>query len=391
PEEEKGLMSRCWCLILERFARKRDTEPHRLRVTKVIISLIYYMVLILYLTYSLCGLIDNPPYEVRYVQSEPYINPPIIYFASAFSFDMTCAFRRNDLPDYNCAEYMDIKPINDYVFSIHFNATEFAAFSLTKIKNNPDETKNISVDMIYEIDFTFEFSDPSQEWDLDYRTLIDVEIYDPDFFIDGEPSGFKCKGNGQHDEMFLRQKQRTRYYLSPNQNNFIGFKRYKSESLVRDIQTTLGLSHMCESHFIETTFQTANIFGNKTLPGNNTFSLLQIKLLTYEVPIIRQHSTKSVLSAISDFGGALNICQAVFCLMFGAALINPWGFCQKNVWYIKTITQQKLAKNFSGYADKNQKDSSPDALNTRLIRLEKLLSEYIIEDDYLKKATSNSR
>ncbi|CAG8482738.1 11293_t:CDS:2 [Ambispora gerdemannii] len=297
------------------------------------------LAILCYGCFLMYSLINDAPVLVTVTTIQSYIKTPSKKkVKAAFEFDVNCTFLN---PDPICTDYIsNLTDLTESTYWFKFNASEIAAFSQDEIEDNTDETKNINLDRISAIEFTFEKSDSSQ---LNYRSYIKATLWD--------------SGNDDEDSVSLGTLSQTtannRYFLSPFQNNFINFRRYKNESLVHSIRNVLGVppSELFEAYYIDTTFQTANIAGNQT-----HYLLLTIRLLTYEG-----------LAIVSELGGAYAPFMSAFLYTFGLYLC-----------YKKPITPKKFIERFNDNVDENQDDPSltTDTLDTRLKRVEKLLSEY---------------
>ncbi|CAG8655509.1 4860_t:CDS:1, partial [Ambispora gerdemannii] len=83
-------------------------------------------------------------------------------------------------PDPICTEYIfNLTNLSEdptkRVYLFMFNAYKNAAFSENNIEDNTDEAKNINIDKIKRIEFTFEKLDSSQ---LNYRSYIRAGFFD---------------------------------------------------------------------------------------------------------------------------------------------------------------------------------------------------------------------
>ncbi|CAG8479594.1 8076_t:CDS:2 [Ambispora leptoticha] len=186
------------------------------------------------------------------------------------------------------------------------------------------------------------------------------------------------------------------YYLSPVQNNYIGFQRYKNESLVPGARNILGTPppEVDDAYYIQTTFQT----GNAPIDNLPYYMYLNIRLLTHEVPILKQQRNRMFLGVVSDVGGAYTFFVGVLLLLLGQRPINPWGTftCQKICPCVKNKVQSKLVEKYDKiFREKNGRDANPSVeltmveLDNRLKQMEKFLSKYVINVDYLGDARKN--
>ncbi|CAG8553686.1 5081_t:CDS:2 [Ambispora gerdemannii] len=251
-----------------------------------------------------------------------------------------------------------------------------------------DDDFSFSSDGISNIFFDFYLTNSS------YNSL-ELTSYLAATFID-HSSGLLNANKMVNDALNKQLTEKNTYVLSPNQRNYVGFKRFKNESLANTPRNVFGAPQPDHENdfFIETRFQTSNYPATTEKLHELFFSSLSVFLLTYEIPIIKEKKTKDLLGIISSFGGAFSLSFFVYHVLFGTNRMRPWGVCQR-LYKIRSPIQRKLVKTLGpelplvrDNVDTEETVSLKD-LQKQVNSLELLLREYIIDFSYLAESRKN--